>query len=70
MLGAGTLEDLTTLDSGKWLERTNKYRHAIEEVPLAEWWYWDTDWPEFAELVGLEDKSIQDLWDEYQDTFY
>ena len=43
-LGAGTLRDLTTYDDGMWLERTSKYRHAIEQVPLAEWWYWDTDY--------------------------
>jgi len=36
-------EDLTTLDGGKWLNRSSKYRYLVDQTPRVEWWYWDTD---------------------------
>ncbi len=60
-----------------WLEEekvpqfTYKLNIFCNDSDSSDWhgWEWDRDWPVFAKQVGLDYIPIQDLWNEYQDTF-
>jgi len=43
----GTSYDLTTIDTGRWIEETSKYDYRVEEMPKEERWIWSDMWNDF-----------------------